>query len=180
MTEPSQPAAEPSKRSYKDLCGIAIGILVFPALVFAARRTGIWPRTLLGFVIFGIPCLLIGFRSWNRWSHPDRLPVRWTQDHPRGHRLQTLDRMLAWIWVVGWFARLVTYQSKHHTIYITLSLIAGAAVSWHAFLADYITDHKYIPPTRPPNDFSPWARIYKPLQSERWGEAGAKSSKRSS
>ncbi len=172
MTESQtpQPAAEPSKRPYKELYGMVLGILVLPALVIAVRRVGIWPWTLLGFTTFGIPGLLIGLRSWNRWFHPDRPPVRWVQDYPRGDRLQTLDVTLTLTWVAGWFARLVIDHSRHHSVYITLSFIAGGAVSWHAFLTSYIADHKYVPAGRPYNPSNTWAKIYKPLQSEHWGQ----------
>jgi hypothetical protein len=43
------------------------GFLVIAALIIAACKTSIWPSAILGFVAVGIPIILLGLRSWNRW-----------------------------------------------------------------------------------------------------------------
>jgi hypothetical protein len=98
MTEaqPSQPAAEIPKRRYRPLYDMVVMFLVFPALAFVAvRRTGNWPYLVIGFVVVGIPLLLVGVRAWKRWFHPDRLPGRWPDGYQLVARLQTVDSALS-------------------------------------------------------------------------------------
>ena len=68
------------------------GFLVIAALIIAVRKTSIWPSAILGFVAVGIPIILLGVRSWNRWFHPDRQPARWLKHGEE--RLQSLETVL--------------------------------------------------------------------------------------
>jgi hypothetical protein len=169
MTEP-QPVVRPRKRSYRYLYHIVFVLLFFPWLVvIAARLTGIWPYTVLGSIAAGVPLLLGVVRSWNRWSHPERLPMRWPNGYRLGERLQILETALFWIWFVG-CVTLFIKRSAHNRSYAMLFVIVIAAGAWDGFLTKYIADRKYIPP--PPPYVPPTRTTYKPLQSEHWGERG--------
>jgi hypothetical protein len=173
MTEPqpTQPATEIPKPSYRDLYDMAVTFLVFPAFAFmAVRRTAIWPYAIPGFLALGLPLLLIGVRAWRRWFHPDRLPARWPSGYRLMTNLQTLDSALSWTWVLGIAITWALDLSSHHSAYIAFAFIAGAAAAWEGLLRKYIADRKYIPPPRPPYDPSKsWTSTMKPFHSEHWG-----------
>ena len=83
-----QQAAEPRKRSYWHLYDMVFDILFIPWLVFMAREFNIRPYIFPLLLTLGIPFFLIQLRSWSRWFHPERVPLRWPSGYAPGERLQ--------------------------------------------------------------------------------------------
>jgi hypothetical protein len=161
-----------SRRSRRrSFYGVTMGLLVFPAVVYAARKTSLWPNTILGFAALGVPLLLVGLRSWNRLAYPERVPVRWGRDDWRGYRLQTLDLALTWMWILSMGASWAVNESRHSTAYMVSTLLFCGAAGWSIFLRTYVEDRKYIAPARPPHDLSrTWETEMTAFRSEHWGE----------
>jgi hypothetical protein len=144
-----------------------MGLMVFPAVVYAVRKTSIWPNTILGFLAIGVPVLLIGLLSWNRLIHPERVPVRWSRGYPLGERLKILETALNCIWVLGLCVSWAINEPVHSTAYITIAFIFCGAAGWSGFLRGYIEDRKYIPPPRQ-DPSGGWAGAIKGIYSEHW------------
>lgn len=91
----SEPAVAPPVRLKRHLAGIAVGLLIPLLLVWIAWLKHIPSDKRSFFLIFCMPVVFVGLymscRSWRRWFHPDRLPVRWTEDSVWPKRLKVLD-----------------------------------------------------------------------------------------
>ena len=146
--------------------------LVIPALIIAARKTSIWPSAILGFVSVGIPIILLGLRSWNRWFHPDRLPARWLKHGEV--RLQNLETVLTLYGIAAFLVMVVMGFLMHDNASLAVLLpswICCAALAWSSILGRYVGDRKFISPPSAPHDSSrTWLADMKPFLSEHWGE----------
>jgi hypothetical protein len=146
--------------------------LIIPAIVIAACKTSIWPNILLGSLAVGIPVILLGLRSWNRWFHPDRLPARWLKHGEEG--LQNLGTVLNLTGIVAFLGMVVIGILAHDNASRALLLLSWACcttLAWSNVLDRYIEDRKYIPPPSPPHDPSRTGLVdMKPFRSEHWGE----------
>ncbi len=170
-TQSPQPATIPRKRRYRDVYCLSVGILVLPSLAFAARKYGIWPDTILGFIAVGLPFIMVGLRSWNRLSHPNCVPARWPDEYKRGEQLQTLDQTLTFILFAGIFIYWTIDSSKHDPAHLLFYFIWFSSAGWGGLLGTYIEDRKYIPPPRDPYDPTKggWSGTIKGIHSDHWG-----------
>jgi hypothetical protein len=148
------------------------GFLVIAALIIAVRKTSIWPSAILGFVALGIPIILLGLRSWNRWFHPDRLPARWPKYGE--HQFQNLETVLVLYGVAAFLVMVVMGFLVHDNASLAVLLpswICCAALAWSSILGRYVKDRKFIPPPSAPHDpLRTWLADMKPFRSEHWGE----------
>jgi hypothetical protein len=167
MTEAqsTQPVKKPRKPSYWHILGMSVGILVFPAIFTTARNTSIWPDAVVGFVTFGIPFLLIGFRSWNRWFHPDRTPVHWQKGSFLNKHHDALELLLNVLWCPLFGFALFLDEHRHFKAKLVSYFLVYGCQGWLSLLKLSTAGRKYIPPPSAPYDPSK----YKPLQSEHWG-----------
>jgi hypothetical protein len=145
---------------------LCFGFLVLPTLILVGWKTSFWPDAALGFVTFGVPFLVIGVQSWSRMSHPERVPVRWPSGYLPGERLQTLQGILQWIWIVG-YPTSVAIKHRHSDMHTVLQIISVGSIGWSAVLKAYIADRNYIPP--PPDPPKGWSGSIKGIHSEHWG-----------
>ncbi len=173
MTEPqvTQSATTPLKRSYWHLSGVVLGLSVFPVLFITARKTGLWPNTVIAFGAFGVPFLLIGIRSWNRLFQPDRIPVRWRKGPFLNRHHQGLELMLTLLCCPLFGVALFLDEHTHSEAKLASYFLAFGCQGWLSLLRLCSADHKYIPPPRPPYDpTKSWTSCMKPFQSDHWGQ----------
>jgi hypothetical protein len=165
------------RKDCRHLYQIEIGFhwfLIIPALIIAAHKMSIWPDIFLGFLVVGIPVILLGFRPWNRWSHPDQLPTRWIKHGEED--LQNLGTVLNLTGIVAFLVMVVigilAYDNEYRALRL-LSWTCCTVLAWSDVLDRYIEDRKYIPPPSPPHDPSKTGLAdIKPFRSEHWGNAG--------
>ena len=169
MTEaqPTQPAATPVKRRYWHLCGVALGLSVFPAVFITARKTGLWPNTLLAFATFGVPFLLIGIRSWNRLLQPDRIPVRWQKGSFLNKHHDGLGLMLTLLWCPIFGVAVFLDEHTHSEAKLASYFLVFGCQGWLSLLRLCSADRKYIPSPSPSKS---WTSNMKRFHSEHWGQ----------
>ena len=168
MSEEQNPqtAGEPRRRTYWHLLGITSGFLVFPAIFITASKTGVWVNAVVGFVTFGIPLLLIGYRSWNRWFHPDLTPVRWQQRSFLNKHHDLLEVILTLLWCPLFCVAVFLDEHRHSEAKVVSYFLVFGCQGWLSWLKLSTADRKASLPPSTPSDHSK----NKPLRSERWGE----------
>jgi hypothetical protein len=141
--------------------------------VFMARKFNLRPYIFPILLTLGIPFFLIELRSWRRWFHPERVPIRWPSNYAPGERLQRLEKWLGRIWMLLALIVIVTHDSMPRDVAIDLLWVAFGGIVWDGFLRRYIQDRKYIPPPSPPSPpgapLKGWAETIKGIHSEYWG-----------
>ncbi len=166
-----QPAAEQRERSVRYIIRYIFAVLVFPVFAYTAWKYGIWPYPVLGLVSYGIPMILLGFNSWNRSYHPERVPTRWPERSRIESCLMALNGALILILIVSISTLIFGDHPKDHTEHIWLYFIVWSSFGWGAVLQRYIDEREFIPPPDPPYDPSQrWDASLKPLHSDHWGE----------
>ena len=164
-------AAESRRSRRRSFYGVTMGLLVFPAVAFAARKTSLWPNTILGFAALGVPFLLVGLRCWNRLLYPAQVPIRWDRDDWRGERLGKLDLALTWTWILSMGANWAVNESRHSMAYMVTTFLFCGAAGWSICLRTYLEDRRYLAPPQPAYDPSrTWDAEMTAFESEHWGE----------
>ncbi len=172
-----EPAVEQPARKKRHLAGITVGFLIPLLLLWMAWLKHIHSGQRLTFLFMCVPFVFVGFfvscRSWRRWFHPDRLPVRWAEDSVWPKRLKVLDWVVSgmggvvmlWFLVFMFSSEDWKGSSSAHYFWIVYS----ASTSFRVILRQYSEDRNPLPPLSSPRDLSQLLTdSIKPVYSKDW------------
>ena len=173
------PAVAPPVRLKRHLAGIATGFLI-PFLLVGIAWQPFFPSYKRSFFLMAcVPLVFVGFfvscRSWRRWFHPDRLPVRWAEDSVWFKRVKVLEWVTGGVNIVAWLGIAVMSAGEEHWSHKArpLWLAAMASASFRVILMQYREDRKPLPPLSSPRDLSQLSTdSIKPVYSKDWDRIG--------